>query len=594
VLERSPADIATTARVGEGVAGRRLAFGLLVGATIAAMLWLAVLALSPDGFGLVDAALLFCFALTLPWMAVGFWNAALGFLVVRFAADPLRTTIPCAADVRNETPIAASTEVLLCIRNESPQRLVRNLQAMMSGLAATGSGNFFHVYVLSDTNDARIASIEEREFAALAAQWQGRVPLTYRRREINTGYKAGNIGDFCARWGSGHTFALTLDADSFMSAEAILRLVRIAQGEPRLGILQSLVVGLPSTSAFTRIFQFGMRLGMRSYTLGSAWWQADCGPYWGHNALLRLQPFVQHAQLPPPKPGEPHILSHDQIEAVLMRRAGFDVRVVPEEHESWEENPPNLIEFIGRDLRWCRGNLQYWRFLPMPGLKVVSRCQLLFAILMFLGSPGWIGLLIVGTLALATTGDASDFVRADAGFAIFVAVLTMWFAPKIATVANLLTRPEARAGFGGTLRFLASVATETIFFILLSQIMWFGHALLIASLPFGRPIEWAGQVREDHSVSTAQAFSAFWPHTLLGAGALVLLAATHPAAIPYALFLAGGLALSIPLAVITALPAAGKLLTRWGIGRLPEETAPPDALRALALPAIEAQPVHRP
>jgi membrane glycosyltransferase len=594
VLKRSPADIATTGRIGEGIAGRRLTFGLLVGATIVAMLWLAVLALSPGGFGLVDAALLLCFALTLPWMAVGFWNAALGFLIVRFATDPLRTTIPCAATVSNETPIAASTAILLCIRNENPQRLVRNLHAMMAGLVATGSASFFHVYVLSDTSDSRIAEIEQREFAALATLWHGRLPLTWRRREVNTGYKAGNIGEFCARWGNDHTFALTLDADSFMSADAILRLVRIAQSDPRLGILQSLVVGLPSTSAFTRIFQFGMRLGMRSYTLGSAWWQADCGPYWGHNALFRLQPFAQHAQLPLPKEGEAHILSHDQIEAVLMRRAGFDVRVVPEEHESWEENPPNLIEFIGRDLRWCRGNLQYWRFLPMPGLKFVSRCQLLFAILMFLGSPGWIGLLIIGTLALAATENPADFIRADTGVAIFIAVLTMWFAPKIATVANLLTRAEARAGFGGTRRFLASVATETAFFILLSQIMWFGHALLIASLPSGRPIEWAGQVREDHSVSLAQAIGAFWPHTLLGAGSLALLAATHPAAIPYALFLAGGLTLSIPLAVLTALPAAGRLLTRWGIGRLPEETVTPDALRALALPAIEAQQASRP
>ena len=589
MLERSPADIATTARAGEGITGRRLTFGLLVGVTIVGMLWLAFIALSPGGFGVVDAVLLLSFALTLPWMAVGFWNAALGFLIVRFAADPLRTTIACAANIRNDTPITASTAILLCIRNESPQRLVRNLQAMMSGLAESGSGGFFHVYVLSDTSDARIAATEEAEFTTLAAAWRGRLPLTYRRREVNTGYKAGNIADFCARWGGDHTFALTLDADSFMSADAILRLVRIAQGDPRLGILQSLVVGLPSTSAFTRIFQFGMRLGMRSYTLGSAWWQADCGPYWGHNALLRLQPFAQHAQLPPPKAGEAHILSHDQIEAVLMRRAGFDVRVVPEEHESWEENPPNLIEFIGRDLRWCRGNLQYWRFLAMPGLKFVSRCQLLFAILMFLGSPGWIGLLIVGTLALAATGNPAEFIRAEAGIAIFTAVLTMWFAPKIATVANLLTRAEARNSFGGTLRFLASVATETLFFILLSQIMWFGHALLIASLPFGRPIEWAGQVREDHSVSTAQAVRAFWPHTLLGAGSLALLAATHPAAIPYALFLAGGLALSIPLALITALPATGQLLAHAGIGRLPEETMPPACLRALALPAIEAQ-----
>jgi membrane glycosyltransferase len=544
--------------------------------------------LSPGGFGLVDALLLLCFALTLPWMAVGFWNAAIGFLIARFAADPLRTTIPIAAGVRDDAPITASTAILLCIRNEQPQRLVRNLQAMMSDLAATGHAARFHVYVLSDTNDPTMTAAEDREFTTLAAHWRDRLPLTYRRREINTGYKAGNIGDFCTRWGGNHEFALTLDADSFMSADAILRLVRIAQGDPQLGILQSLVVGLPSTSAFTRIFQFGMRLGMRSYTLGSAWWQADCGPYWGHNALLRLRPFIEQAQLPLPKDGEDHILSHDQMEAVLMRRGGYHVRVVPEEHESWEENPPNLIEFIGRDLRWCRGNLQYWRFLALPRLKFVSRCQLLFAILMFLGSPGWIGLLVIGTLALACTDTPTNFIRADVGLALFIAVLVMWFAPKIATVVNILTRGEARHIFGGGFRLLAGVATETIFFILLSQIMWFGHALLIASLPFGRPIEWAGQVRDDHSISLGQAIATFWPHTLLGAGALALLAATHPGAIPYALFLAGGLALSIPLAVITALPAAGRLLTRLGIGSLPEEIAPPACLRPLALPAVDA------
>ena len=588
MLDRSPSAVPITSDVRDNIGGRRALFGALVGATIVGMLWLAAVALSPGGFGIVDALLLICLALTLPWMAVGFWNAAIGFLIARFAADPLRTTIRCATDLDDTVPDMSSTAILLCIRNESPERLVRNLDAMMAGLAAAGPAADFHVYVLSDTNDPAIELDEQREFTKLAARWSTRLPLIYRRREVNTGYKAGNIGEFCARWGHEHEFALVLDADSFMSAEAILRLLRIAQGEPRLGILQSLVVGLPSTSAFTRIFQFGMRLGMRSYTLGSAWWQADCGPYWGHNALLRLKPFLEHAQLPLPKPGQEQILSHDQIEAVLMRRGGFDVRVVPEEYESWEENPPSLIEFIRRDLRWCRGNLQYWRFLLMPGLKFVSRCQLLFAMLMFLGSPGWIGLLIIGTLAVATTDAPASFVRADAGLAVFAAVLTMWFAPKIATVADILTRADARNIFGGTWRFVASVATETIFFILLSQVMWFGHTLLIASLPFGHPIQWAGQVRDDHSVSLSDAMGAFWPHTLLGAGALALLAATHPAALPYAFFLAGGLALSIPLAVITALPAAGRLLTRLGIGRLPEETAPPASLAALALPAIKA------
>jgi membrane glycosyltransferase len=408
---------------------------------------------------------------------------------------------------------------------------------------------------------------------------------------LNIAFKAGNFWDFCQRWGHQHEFAVTLDTDSFMTAAAILRLVRIMQVNPRLGILQGLVVGLPSTSAFARIFQFGMRLGMRSWTIGSAWWQADCGPYWGHNAAIRLAPFIEYCRIPPLPGGgvlAGHVLSHDQVEAALMRRAGYEVRVLPEEDLGWEENPPTLIEFIRRDQRWCHGNLQYGHFLVMPGMKFVSRFQLGFAMLMFLGSPAWIGLLVVGTLALAMAPSPAAFLRPDAGFALLAIILVMWFAPKIATVIDVLTRPTLRRAFGGGARFLVSVMTETLFFILLSPIMWVCHTLFIAGVPFGRVSGWIGQLRDDHTVSWSRSLHQLWPHTALGVGSLVILAGTHPSAIPYALLLAGGPALSIPLAVVTAMPSVGTSLTRIGIGRLPEETAPPVALTALALPAVAA------
>ena len=274
---------------------------------------------------------------------------------------------------------------------------------------------------------------------------------------VNTGFKAGNIRDFCERWGRQHEFAVTLDADSFMTARRrSCGMVRIMQADPKLGILQGLVVGMPSTSAFARIFQFGMRLGMRSYTIGSAWWQGDCGPYWGHNAIAPLAPFIAHCHipmLPARRLLGGHVLSHDQIEAALMRRAGYDVRVLPEEDLGWEENPPTLIEFIRRDLRWCQGNMQYWRFLVMPGLKLVSRFQLAFAMLMFLGSPAWIGLLVVGTLALAPRRHRRDSSGRTPAIALLAVILVMWFAPKIATVIDVLTRPTLRRAFGGTARF---------------------------------------------------------------------------------------------------------------------------------------------
>jgi membrane glycosyltransferase len=566
-------------------------FGALVLLTMMALLALGTVALSAGGFGLADAVLLALFALTLPWSVIGFWNAIIGFFIMRFARDPIALVVPAVARVRGNDAITVSTALAIFVRNERPDRVIRNLDAMMHELSAAGAAERLHLYILSDTSDSDIAALEETGFAALAEQWRGRFPVTYRRRDINTGFKAGNFWDFCQRFGNQHEFAVTLDTDSFMTAAAILRLIRIMQANPMLGILQGLVVGLPSTSAFARIFQFGMRLGMRSWTIGSAWWQADCGPYWGHNAAIRLKPFIEHCQIPP-LPGDGvlagHVLSHDQIEAALMRRAGYEVRVLPEDDLGWEENPPTLIEFIRRDQRWCHGNLQYGQFLRMPGMKFVSRFQLGFAMMMFLGSPAWIGLLVVGTLALAVSPTAADFIRPDAGHALLAVILVMWFAPKIATVLDVLTRPQLRRAFGGAARFLTSVATETIFFILLSPIMWVCHTLFLVGVPFGRVIGWVGQVRDDHTVAWSHSLNQLWPHTVLGFGCLITLACTHPAAILYALLIAGGPALSIPLAVVTARPSVGRLLARLGIGRLPEETAPPQALTALALPAVAA------
>jgi membrane glycosyltransferase len=598
VLERSSFQEVNRTRAGTNLTGRRVLVGILFAATMAGALALMAVALSPGGFDIVDFVILVLFAMTLPWMVAGFWNATIGFLVMRFAPDPIAAVIPIAAGVRGNEAITASTAILICIRNEPPERVIRNLEPTMKGLAAVGVGDRFHVYVLSDTNDAEVATIEEARFGALASRWRGRIALTYRRRNDNTGYKAGNIRDFCERWGDDHEFAVTLDTDSFMTAEAILRLVRIMQADPKLGILQGLVVGLPSTSAFARIFQFGMRLGMRSYTIGSAWWQGDCGPYWGHNAVLRLKPFMAHCELPvlaKSETSDVHILSHDQIEAVLMRRAGYDVRVLPEEELGWEENPPTLIEFIRRDLRWCQGNMQYWRFIALPGIKAVSRYQLAIAILMFIGSPAWIGMLVLGTLSLAFAKTPANFIRPDAGIVLFILVLIMWFSPKIASAADILLRPELRRAFGGTARFVTNYAIETAYSILLCPIVWFGHTIFLSGLLFGREIGWIGQTRDDHTVPFKLALRNLWPHTLLGCGVIGVLALTHPSAIPYALFLAAGPALAIPFAVATALRGAGRAFARIGIGRLPEETAPPAALSELRLPAIAiAAPMPRP
>jgi membrane glycosyltransferase len=562
---------------------RRVLFAVLVLGTIAGCVWAGALTLAPGGLGTLDIALLVLFAITLPWSVLGFWNSLIGFVIMRFARSEAAAVVPGLARIRADDPLTASTAVLICIRNEAPERVLRNLEPMLAGFSEAGVGARFHIYILSDTSDAAVAAREDALFARIADAWRGKVALTYRRREINTGYKAGNIRDFCERWGAGHDFAITLDTDSVMSAAAAIRLARVMQASPRLGILQGLVIGMPATSAMARLFQFGMRLGMRSYTLGSAWWQGDCGPYWGHNAIIRLKPFIADCEMPL-LPGGVHVLSHDQIEAVMMRRAGYEVRVLPEEDLGFEENPTTLNEFVRRDLRWCQGNLQYLQLISMPRLKFLSRCQLAIAIVMFLGSPAWVGLIALGTIGAALSPGA--FADPAWGWPLFWFVLAMWQTPKLTTAIDVLLRSDLRRGFGGTARVIASLVCEFVFYTLLLPITWLSHTIVMGGLLVGYSVTWGAQARDDHTVSWSAAAKVFWPHTLCGLAIFVTLALFNPAALLVAVVVAGGLVVAIPMAVLTASPAFGRMLMRAGIGRLPEETAPPPILRALALPAL--------
>jgi membrane glycosyltransferase len=259
---------------------------------------------------------------------------------------------------------------------------------------------------------------------------------------------------------------------------------------------------------------------------------------------------------------------------------------LPEENLGWEENPPTLIEFIRRDLRWCQGNMQYWSFIALPRLHAVSRYQLAFAILMFLGSPAWIAMFALGVLALAVAPASTAVVNAAPGLALFASLLAMWFAPQIATAIDVLLHPHERRAFGGPWRFVASVAATLTFNLLLAPVMWLAHTIFLARLLIEREPAWSSQQRDEHAVPLSLAIRRLWPQMLLGWAAIAIVGLTHPAALPYVLVLAGGLALAVPFAVITSWPGFGWLLMRLGLGRLPEEIAPPPILRAVALPAL--------
>ncbi len=563
---------------------RRIVVALNV-VTWLAMLWLAARVIGYGGWTLVDVIMFTCFAVGTPWTVLGFWNAIIGLWLLHFHKNPMAEVAPFAAAGDLDTPINIKTAIFMTVRNEDPLRAILRLKTVKASVDATGQGAQFSYFILSDTNKDDVAATEAQAFAAWKASDPDGARLTYRRRTDNTGYKAGNVRDFCDRWGRDYELMLPLDADSVMSGPAIVKLVRMMQAHPKLGILQSLVVGMPSQSAFARIFQFGMRHGMRTYTMGQSWWVGDCGPFWGHNAVVRIKPFAEQCDLPV-LPGKPplggHVLSHDQVEATFMRRAGYEVRVLPVENGSWEENPPTMLDFAQRDVRWCQGNMQYTKLLNTPGLYPMSRFQLVWAILMFMGIPAWT--LMIALLPIAAW-QGQSVANYPAGLAIFLYVLffTMYLMPKIAGLIDAVMTKGGVARYGGPVRFAAGAALELVFSFLQGAVSTIRTSIFMIGLLFGRSVIWGGQSRDAYGISWSTAARNLWPQTLFGVIVCGLLLAIAPTVFWWSLPLTAGYLVAIPFAVVTASPALGRLFAKIGLAGIPEDFDPPKEVTAVLL-----------
>lgn len=583
IADASSLSVPTGLQANSDLARRRLVLAVLNVVTWLAMLGLAAYVLSAGGWTVVDVVMFVCFAFGTPWTVVGFWNSVVGLWLLHFHKDPMGAVAPYAAAGDVPTPITIKTAVFMTLRNEDPARAIRRLRIVKDSIDATGEGAAFSYFVLSDTNRPEVAAAEEAAIAAWKATDPDAARITYRRRTDNTGFKAGNVRDFCERWGHDYELMLPLDADSVMSGPAIVRLVRMMQAHPRIGILQSLVVGMPSSSAFARIFQFGMRHGMRSYTMGQAWWVGDCGPFWGHNAVVRIKPFVEDCHLPL-LPGKPplggHVLSHDQVEATLMRRAGYEVRVLPVENGSWEENPPTMLDFAQRDVRWCQGNMQYIKLLDLPGLYAMSRFQLVWAILMFLGIPAWTLMIALLPLAAWEGRSVADY---PVGLAIFLYVLffTMYLMPKIAGLIDAVLTKGGVTRYGGPVRFVASAVLELAFSFLQGAVSTIRTTIFMIGLAFGKSVVWGGQSRDAYGISWTTAVRNLWPQTLFGVVVCGALWLASPAVFWWSLPLTAGYLVAIPFAVVTASPALGRWFQRVGLAGIPEDFDPPAEIKAV-------------
>lgn len=561
-------------------------------ATMTALGWGLVQIFGAGGWTPADIVIFTCFLIGAPWTVMGFWNAILGLWLSHGARDGLAQTSPFMDAADTDVPIRAKTAVLMFLRNEDPARALDRLEETKRSIDATGFGAQYDVFVLSDTDDMDVARAEEKMFTERRASLGG-IHAHYRRREENTGYKAGNIRDFLDNWGEGYDFFLPLDSDSLMSGPAVLRLTRVMQAYPRLGILQSLVVGAPATSAFARIFQFGMRHGMRSFTMGAAWWHGDCGPYWGHNALLRVAPFRAQCDLPVMPGNGPlsgHILSHDQVEAAFMRRAGYEVRVLPVEGESWEDNPPSLFDFTQRDLRWCQGNMQYFRLLTEKGLRPMSRFQVFAAIAMYFGAPAW----MLMTTAAALKLFDNDIMDIDFAFAIsmFFIMFAVSLFPKIAGWVDIALRTGGAAAYGGRLRFAVGAFVETLFSIMLAPVVAFRVTVFLVGLLFGKSVKWSGQQRDAHRLSWGTAIRGLWPQMAFGQALFWMIMLVQPSVIVWALPIVVPLSLCIPFAVLTTHPWLNRATERVRLCATPDEFATPESLQRLdAQSAPETPPL---
>lgn len=566
---------------------RRIIVVVLNLSTYVAMMSAAGYLLGTGGWTVVDLVIFACLMIGTPWAILGFWNAVIGLWLLHAHKSPMIAVAPFAQAGNDTTSLYVKTAVFMTLRNEDPERAVTRLQTIKRSLDATGEGAVFSYFLLSDSNIAEVAQLE----ASLAAAWQASDPdgerIFYRRRSDNTGFKAGNVREFCERWGSGFELMLPLDADSLMSGEAIVKMARMMQAHPRLGILQSLVVGMPSSSAFARIFQFGMRHGMRSYTMGHAWWVADCGPFWGHNAMVRVEPFYNHCQLPilsgaPPLGG--HVLSHDQVEATLMRRAGYEVRVLPREIGSWEENPPTILDFAKREVRWCQGNLQYIKLLCIPGLLPLSRFQLVWAVMMFLGLPT-LTLLIALLPAAALDARSIPDYPANLAIALYLVFLAMHLTPKFAGLADAMLTRGGVASFGGPVRFAFSAVMELVFSFLQGAVSTIRTSVFMIGLLFGKSVVWGGQSRDTYGISWSTAALNLWPQTVFGVLICSALGFISVEILLWSLPLTAGYLLAMPFAVVTASPRIGAWLQRNRLCAIPEDLVTPPEIAAVQINA---------
>jgi membrane glycosyltransferase len=558
---------------------RRCIFFILVIATVCVMTTQIIYIFSGVKFSIFHGLIVCAFIVNMVWTSLAFWNALFGFILLS-RSDDLSVVSPLFQCQHRDNLITARTAIVMTMRDEDPVGVFARLQTLKNNLDKTSSAQAFGYFILSDSSRPSIIEAEARIFGAALAESRSRAQIIYRHRAVNEGFKPGNVRDFCARWGADYTFMLLLDADSLMTSETVLKLVGLMEMNPQLGILQSLIVGIFSSSLFARVFEFGHRHGLRCSIVGAAWWQGDRCQYWGHNAVIRLAPFSQFCEMPflPGKgPFSGHIICHDQIEASFMHRAGYEVRTFPQECGSYEGIPPTLLEFMRRNHRWCQGNFKNLKLVGAPGLAGIDRIQLAIVAQRFIAWPALVAVVAFAAIAAWLWPDDVIF-PAKAAISLYFLWLAMFFAPKILGTANAILKSAQR--YGGGIRLVLGGLVEIIFSALLTPITMVGASIFMIGFAFGHDIVWDSQQRNRYDLSLPNAFAQLWIETFLGLALVVFLAVVRPSTIIWFSPFWLGLVLAVPFAILTLSPQLNLMAVRWRVCAIPEELDPPAEIRS--------------
>ncbi len=537
--------------------------------------------------------LLVLFTINFSWIALAFTSAVLGFLGLIFARS--RTAYADTLQHR--------TVVVMPIYNESTARTFAALAAIRESVEATGLGSHFDYFIVSDTTNPDVWVAEERAFLALRERLGPDARVYYRHRPKNHHRKAGNIADFVTRWGGHYEHMVVLDADSLMTGTCIVRLAAAMEADPDAGIIQSLPLIINRNTFFARLQQFAARVYGPVIATGLAMWSGRDGNYWGHNAIIRTRAFADHCGLPDLKGKPPfggHVLSHDFVEAALIRRAGWAVYMLPDLTGSYEESPPSLIDVSVRDRRWCQGNLQHSRIIGAKGFVAPTRQHFATGIMGYLASPFWLLQLVVGILIVLQVSYArpeyftSEFTlfpvwpRFDPERALNLFALTMaiLLAPKLFGLLLTLFDSKLRRAGGGAIRLVISAVIEVLFSAFFAPIMMLIQSGSVFQILLGRDTGWNPQRRDDGSIPLKDIIRRHRMHTLLGlvTGISAFLIATSLFAWMSPTIV--GLVLAIPLSWASGQLAIRLWLKRRKLLFTPEESEPPAvAQRANALQA---------